>query len=173
MGYSCQDTIPTSGGPRTTQEFDAERSREPACAPTGRGSIRTSGENRPGSNGPGGARWIGALTNHRARIMKARSVLDPLPGDLRAEVFEDIVRSESVRIERIVSKGHSSPAEGWYDQDEHEWVMVVRGRACLRFEDGATCELSAGDYVNIPAHSRHRVAWTDPGITIWLAVFYR
>src|SRR5690606_20345666 len=107
------------------------------------------------------------------RIMKPRSVLDPLPRDLRAEVFEDIVRSESVRIERIVSKGHSSPVDGGYDQDEHEWVMVVRGRACLRFEDGATCELSAGDCVTIPAHSRRRAAWTDPGITIWLAVFYR
>lgn len=90
------------------------------------------------------------------------------------EVFEDIVRSPTVRIERIVSKGHTSPETGWYDQDENEWVMVVKGRATLEFEDGSRCEMSAGDYVNIPAHIRHKVAWTDPDdITIWLAVFYK
>lgn len=90
------------------------------------------------------------------------------------EFFEDIVRSPTVRIERIVSKGHTSPETGWYDQDENEWVMVVKGRATLEFEDGSRCEMSAGDYVNIPAHIRHKVAWTDPDdITIWLAVFYK
>ena len=34
--------------------------------------------------------------------------------------------------------------------------------------------LIAGDFVNIPAHRKHRVEWTtvdEP--TIWLAVFYR
>ena len=41
------------------------------------------------------------------------------------------------------------------------------------FEDGSKCELAAGDYVNIPAHTRHKVDWTDPRqTTIWLAVFY-
>ncbi len=106
--------------------------------------------------------------------MKPTNILAALPSDLRDEVFADIVQSAAVRIERIVSLGHCSPATGWYDQSEHEWVLLVQGRAVLAFEDGSRCELAAGDYLNIPAHVRHRVAWTDPEQpTIWLAVFYR
>ncbi|MGQ0709400.1 MAG: cupin domain-containing protein [Rhodoferax sp.] len=89
-------------------------------------------------------------------------------------MLEDIVRSPSVRIERIVSNGQRSPDGYWYDQEENEWVMVVAGKATLEFDGGLKHDLSAGDYVNIPAHVRHRVAWTDPQeTTIWLAVFYR
>lgn len=52
--------------------------------------------------------------------------------------------------------------------------MVVEGKAFLEFEDGSKSELSAGDYINIPAHVKHKVAWTDPDeITVWLAVFYK
>ncbi|MFA7098120.1 MAG: cupin domain-containing protein [Gammaproteobacteria bacterium] len=105
--------------------------------------------------------------------MNPKNILDSLPVDLKTEVFEDIVRSSQVRIERIVSKGHTSPESGWYDQDENEWVMVIEGRASLLFEDGSTCDLAAGDYVNIPAHVKHKVIWTDPDrLTVWLAVFY-
>ncbi len=33
--------------------------------------------------------------------------------------------------------------------------------------------LKPGDWVDIPAHGRHRVEWTAPDKkTIWLAVFY-
>jgi cupin 2 domain-containing protein len=80
-----------------------------------------------------------------------------------------------VRIERIVSKGHSSPESGWYDQEENEWVVVLKGAAKLRFEqDGKLVELDAGDYINIPARVRHRVEWTNPEMeTVWLAFFYR
>lgn len=106
--------------------------------------------------------------------MNPKNILDSLPTDLTTEVFEDIVRSSQVRIERIVSKGHTSPESGWYDQDENEWVMVIEGRASLEFEDGSTCDLTAGDYVNIPAHVKHKVIWTDPDRpTVWLAVFYK
>jgi cupin 2 domain-containing protein len=97
-----------------------------------------------------------------------------LPPSVAAERFDDLVRSPSVRIERIVSQGQCSPLTGWYDQDEHEWVMVVQGSATLVFEDGTSLALSAGSHVNIPAHIKHRVAWTDPDqLTVWLAVFYR
>lgn len=102
------------------------------------------------------------------------NLLQELPIDLQAEVFQDIVRASSVRIERIISKGHTSPDSGWYDQDEDEWVMVVQGSGTLEFGDGSQCELAAGDYINIPAHQKHRVAWTDPSqLTVWLAVFYQ
>jgi cupin 2 domain-containing protein len=53
-------------------------------------------------------------------------------------------------------------------------VLLVSGAARLRFDDDCQYELRAGDYVNIPAHRRHRVDWTDPGgPTIWLALHYR
>jgi len=97
-----------------------------------------------------------------------------IPHDLSQEASEDILRSDGLRIERIVSKGHTSPDEGWYDQDEHEWVLVLRGGGRIAFDDGSEVELGVGDHLHIPAHRRHRVSWTDPSQpTLWLAVFHR
>jgi cupin 2 domain-containing protein len=94
------------------------------------------------------------------------------PSPLPAEVCETLAQSPHVRIELIVSQGHTSPAHGWYDQEQAEWVLLLKGAARLEFED-STLELSPGDYVNLPAHRKHRVAWTTPDErTIWLAVFY-
>ncbi|KLV04226.1 cupin [Photobacterium aquae] len=102
------------------------------------------------------------------------NILADLPQCLPNECFEDIVTAGHVRIERIISKGHTTAEGDWYDQEEHEWVMVVRGRARILFEEGREVTLAEGDYINIPAHQRHRVSWTDPEAeTIWLAVFYR
>ncbi|MCA9237859.1 MAG: cupin domain-containing protein [Planctomycetales bacterium] len=85
-----------------------------------------------------------------------------------------LVKTDSVRIERIVSHGHASPQGFWYDQHQHEWVAVLQGKARLQFEgDEEPVEMQAGDSINIPARKRHRVAWTTPDEpTIWLAVFY-
>jgi cupin 2 domain-containing protein len=106
--------------------------------------------------------------------MKPTNIHDLLPTDLTAEIFEDIIRTPNIRIERIISNGHTSPATGCYDQAENEWVILLQGAAVLTFEDAATCHLSAGDYINIPAHRKHQVSWTDPTqLTIWLAVFYK
>lgn len=95
-----------------------------------------------------------------------------LPTDLADEITETLLDDESVRIERIVSHGQASPEGFWYDQDQHEWVVVLRGAATLRFENDII-EMKSGDFVHIPAHRRHRVEWTIPDEpTIWLAVFY-
>lgn len=78
-----------------------------------------------------------------------------------------------MRIERIVSLGHVTPDGAWYDQDEHEWVAVLAGRARLGFDTGDSIELGPGDTWLIPAHQRHRVEWTTPHThTVWLAVFF-
>jgi cupin 2 domain-containing protein len=88
------------------------------------------------------------------------------------ELFTTLLDAPGVRIERIVSHGHASPENFWYDQPRHEWVVVLKGAARLRFED-ETIELQPGDFLNIPAHKKHRVEWTTPdGPTIWLAVHY-
>jgi cupin 2 domain-containing protein len=106
--------------------------------------------------------------------MKVKNLFSNIPTQLPEEMIEVLVRAERVRVERIVSKGHQSPAGFWYDQAEEEWVMVLKGKGRLEFEaDGRMVEMSAGDAIYIPAHVRHRVAWTSPDEeTIWLAVFY-
>lgn len=106
--------------------------------------------------------------------MQAKNIFENIPNDLNDEIFEDIVLSDHVRIERIISKGQTAPTNGWFDQQEHEWVIVQMGQAILEFEDGRSVTLKAGDFLQIPARCRHRVQWTDPEkITVWLAVFYR
>jgi cupin 2 domain-containing protein len=93
--------------------------------------------------------------------------------DIPEELTTILQEGHGVRIERIVSQGHSSPAGFWYDQPESEWVLVLKGAARLEFEDRVV-EMSPGDYVYIQAHQKHRVAWTTPDEpTVWLAVHYR
>jgi cupin 2 domain-containing protein len=95
-----------------------------------------------------------------------------IPNDLPHELFETLKTNASFRIERIVSQGHASAEGFWYDQDQDEWILLLRGAARLRFEDdGRLVELARGDFIDIPAHKRHRVEWTDPGQpTVWLAI---
>ena len=95
-----------------------------------------------------------------------------IPADLPEELLQTLLETKSVRIERILSRGHASPPGFWYAQERHEWVLLLRGAARLRFDD-EVIELRPGDSVNIPAHKRHRVEWTTPEEpTIWLAVHY-
>ena len=56
----------------------------------------------------------------------------------------------------------------------NEWVIVLKGEAKLLFENNdEPIHLKPGDFVNIPAHRKHRVEWTTPDEpTVWLAVFY-
>jgi cupin 2 domain-containing protein len=97
-----------------------------------------------------------------------------LPDSLVEELTTVLARSPQVRIERIVSRGQCSPEGFWYDQDEAEWVVVLRGSAKLLVEGAPDpLHMSAGDHLLIPAHSKHRVEWTTPDEpTIWLAVFF-
>jgi cupin 2 domain-containing protein len=96
-----------------------------------------------------------------------------IPEKLENECFEDLLKCEAIRIERIVSRGHQSPEKGWFDQTENEWVLVLEGSGRIEYEDGSAVLLEKGDHLNIPKHTKHRVAWTDPDrATVWLAVFY-
>jgi len=102
------------------------------------------------------------------------SMYEGIPAKLPEEMVETLCTSGKVRIERIVSRGHASPPGFWYDQKENEFVLVLSGSAGVTLADtGETVVLKAGDYLNIPAGAKHRVAWTDPdGDTVWIAVFY-
>jgi cupin 2 domain-containing protein len=85
------------------------------------------------------------------------------------ENFLTLFENRSVKIEKIVSHSHSSPAGFWYDQAEKEWVIVLRGAAALEFTGGEIVDMKEGDYVIIPRSVRHRVARTGKD-TVWLAV---
>lgn len=106
--------------------------------------------------------------------MKLANLFDHIPGQLPAEMLETLVASSQVRIERIVSRGQCSPPGFWYDQEQHEWVVLLKGEAGLRIADAdEPLRLLPGDHLNIPAHVRHRVEWTSATEdTVWLAVFY-
>jgi len=102
--------------------------------------------------------------------MKAPNLFVGLPDNAPEELLQTLHAQGDVRIERILSLGHTSPPDFWYDQDTAEWVLLLRGAARLRFED-ELLEMTAGSYVFIPAHRRHRVDWTHPTEpTIWLAL---
>ena len=74
--------------------------------------------------------------------MKPENMLPPanlfadLPSQLPDELVTTLLTAGSLRIERIVSRGHASPEGFWFDQDEHEWIALLKGAARLRFEEG-------------------------------------
>jgi cupin 2 domain-containing protein len=105
-------------------------------------------------------------------MIRHGNVLRDLPDARAGEVKETLVAARGVRIERIVSEGQVSPPGFWYDQAEAEWVLLLAGAARLRFADEAEDrDLCPGDHLEIAAHRRHRVQWTDPDRpTVWLAV---
>jgi cupin 2 domain-containing protein len=98
-----------------------------------------------------------------------------IPAEIPAEIFQILLETGNFRLERIISAGQATPPGKWYDQETHEWVVLLSGSAGLRFEAEAEPRvLNPGDYLLIPAHHRHRVEWTDPGRpTVWLALHYR
>lgn len=126
------------------------------------------------------ARLLKLKTGQFAQARAVTNMTDPenlfanIPTDLPDELVETLVDASSVRVERIVSTGHTSPADFWYDQPQNECVVVLRGEARLLFEDEREpIEMKPGDFVNIPAHKKHRVEWTTPSEpTVWLAIHY-
>ncbi len=104
----------------------------------------------------------------------AKNIFAEIPAQLPQELTERIAAGRRVVIERIISRGHASPPGFWYDQPRSEWVLLLCGRAGLRFEDRRRLTvLGPGDHIEIPAHCRHRVEWTDAHAdTVWLAVFF-
>ena len=117
---------------------------------------------------------INAIDQSAMSVM-TENIFSSVPTSLVGEHITRLLTSPNVTIERIVSsQQHASPEGLWYDQDRDEWVIVLAGSAGLLFEgEREPRVLAAGDHVHIPAHARHRVAWTDPTQpTIWLAVHY-
>ena len=117
-----------------------------------------------------GRRW----GEEEARAPGGSLLAGPCPpaGEERTEI---LLHTPALRLERIHSCAAASPPGFWYEQREHEWVLLLQGSARLRFdaEEGELVELNRGDALRIAAGRRHRVEITDgdPG-TIWLALFW-
>ena len=104
--------------------------------------------------------------------MKLNNIFAEIPGDLDNELMQVLQQSDNIKIQRIVSKGQVSPESGWYDQQQNEWVIVIKGEAIITFEQTEVA-MHAGSYINIPAHTKHKVSWTHADLeTIWLVVYY-
>lgn len=106
--------------------------------------------------------------------METGNLLQNIPEELPDEIVQTLIRGNDVRIESIVSRGHASPPGFWYDQDQAEWVLLLKGEAQLRFaQPERLVHLTPGVHVSIGAHEKHRVEWTaEDAETVWLAVFY-
>lgn len=102
------------------------------------------------------------------------NLFEQLPDSGDSERFEPLLQRPGLLLERIVSHGQATPAGQWYDQDWDEWVLLVSGEAGLLIEgEPEPRSLRPGDCLLLPAHCRHRVAWTAPDRpTLWLALHY-
>ncbi len=97
------------------------------------------------------------------------NLLPSSPGS--KEEFHQLLEGGSFRLEQIISHGECSPPGFWYDQDQEEWVALLRGEAILGYDDGTQQSLRPGDAVLIPAHRRHRVERVS-GDAVWLALHF-
>jgi cupin 2 domain-containing protein len=105
-------------------------------------------------------------------LIRCGNLLADVPENLPAEQIFSLAECPGVKIERIVSTGQASPPGFWYDQDATEWVFLMAGSAGILIEGESIARvLGPGDFMEIPAHVRHRVEWTGADKpTIWLAV---
>lgn len=105
--------------------------------------------------------------------MEKKSIFVHHADDFSKELFFPIIDNNSFLIEKIVSNGHFTPDNEWYDQDRAEWVILLTGSAEIIFDDNSMIDLVPGDYILIPAHKRHRVVKTDPyKESVWLAIHF-
>ncbi|WP_038291317.1 cupin domain-containing protein [Zooshikella ganghwensis] len=104
--------------------------------------------------------------------MATGNIFQAIPQDIPQELFEVILEKPGVTIERIISKGHTTPKGAWYDQNNDEWVLLLQGEARVVFQgESEPYTLAVGDYLYIPAHVKHRVDWTSRTTeTVWLAI---
>lgn len=95
----------------------------------------------------------------------------PVDFDISEEFIQTLFKGGNIRVERIISTGQITPEGEWYDQETDEWVILLKGSAAILYESGEEFEVSSGDWLFIPAHTRHRVTFTssEPEC-FWLAV---
>ena len=102
-----------------------------------------------------------------------KNIFEGVSEVLKEEFIEDLLVNKNFKLEKIISEGHSSPENFWYDQDKNEFVILLTGSAVLSYDSGQNFSMKPGDYLTIPAHQKHRVDKTDLfQKTFWLALHY-
>ncbi|TGX41663.1 cupin domain-containing protein [Sphingomonas naasensis] len=103
--------------------------------------------------------------------VKVENLRTRLPAAKRTEAFTELLARPGVRVERIVSRGQSTPANEPMVQAQDEWVLLLEGAAGLRIEDSDEVSLRAGDHVWIARGQKHWVTWTAKDRpSVWLAI---
>lgn len=104
--------------------------------------------------------------------MKLKNIFN-LPFNLDNEFIETLAEGRSFRLERIVSKGHTTASRKWYDQHEDELVILLSGEAEIMYDDMSCDFLLKGDILLIPAHKKHIITYTSENPEcVWLALFF-
>ena len=86
--------------------------------------------------------------------MNAENLLENIPAKLPEELVTPLLWPMAC-IQRIVSQGHASPPGFWYDQEQHEWVLLLEGSAAVEFDgERGTVELRRGSWLNIPSRRK-------------------
>jgi cupin 2 domain-containing protein len=108
-------------------------------------------------------------------MVRSGNIFADVPASGPEEEITILADRPGAVVERIVSTGQASSAGCWYDQDWTEWVILLQGAAELLIEgEAAPRRLRPGDYVELPAHVRHRVERTlAGGATVWLAIHWK
>ena len=88
------------------------------------------------------------------------------------EDFTTFFETSQLKIERIVTRGQTSPKDFYYDQEDGEWVLVLEGEAELSFSDNSSVTLKKGESLYLPPHQKHRVSAVSDYV-LWLAVFVK
>jgi cupin 2 domain-containing protein len=83
------------------------------------------------------------------------------------EVFSILFQNRTLKIESIRSS--LKTAGELYDQDQDEWVLLLKGEAQMEIIDEIR-SIRAGDYLFLPKHTPHRVISTSDN-ALWLGVF--
>ena len=106
-------------------------------------------------------------------MIKNGNFFDALAGLGHSEEFFENLDATvpGFRLERIVSRGQTSPPDGdYYEQNWTEIVIVLSGEAELEIE-GENYTLKAGAWLNIPPNARHRVTKTSSETPcVWCAM---
>jgi len=104
--------------------------------------------------------------------MRTKNIFElPEKINTQEELFEALIKTPDILIERIISAGQVSPPDFWYDQEKDEWVVLLQGNAIIEYDNGEKTELFSGDYLFIPSHLRHRIIYTSANpVCIWLAI---
>lgn len=107
-------------------------------------------------------------------MKKIKNIFSKLPSAKKSEVFDILLKQKGIKIERITTLGQTTPAGKWLSEKTDEWVIVLQGKAKLKFVGNKKHILmKTGDYLFIPAGTSHRVEWSDPKQkTVWLAIHF-